>query len=74
MNSNNLIIDPAKKELYQRELETCMQKYRDKKSELGWADDIFEESVIQEEMDKYANRIRVLKQALAKIEGKQQVA
>ncbi len=71
MNQNSLTINPAKKELYQRELEVCMQKYKDKKSELQWADDEFEESVIQQEMDTYANKIRNLKQALLRLENQQ---
>ena len=72
MNQNNLIIDPAKKDLYQHELDVTMQRYRDKKSELLWVDDEFEESLIQQELDTYANRIRSLKQALAKMETSRQ--
>ncbi len=68
MSKNSLIIDPAKKELYLRELDMIMQKYKDKKSELQWADDEFEESLIQQEMDIYANKIRNLKQALSTID------
>jgi cytochrome c553 len=67
MNQNNLTIDPAKRSLYERELESCMQKYKDKKSELQWADNDFEESLIEDEMEKYAIRIRSLKQALGKL-------
>ena len=72
MNQNNLIIDPEKKDLYQHELDVTMQRYRDKKSELQWADDEFEESLIQQELNIYANKIRNLKQALAKMETARQ--
>ena len=72
MNQNNLIIDLEKKDLYQHELDVTMQRYRDKKSELQWADDEFEESLIQQELNTYANKIRNLKQALAKMETARQ--
>ena len=72
MNQNNLIIDLEKKDLYQHELDVTMQRYRDKKSELQWADDEFEESLIQQELNIYANKIRNLKQALAKMETARQ--
>ncbi len=74
MNKNSLIIDPAKKELYERELEACMQKYKDKKSELKWVDNDFEESLIEEEMKKYATKIRNLKHALGRAENSTSVA
>jgi predicted nucleic acid-binding Zn-ribbon protein len=74
MKQNSLIIDNEKKDLYQRELDVMMQKYRDKKSELQWADDEFEESLLQQEMDTYAKKIRNLKQALARVETSRQAS
>lgn len=71
MNQTNLTIDPSKKKFYQNELETHMKKYRDKKSELQWVDDEFEESLIVQEMELYAKKIRHLKQVLKRIEEQQ---
>ena len=76
MSKKNPAVDPAKKELYERELEACMQKYKDKKSELKWVDNDFEESLIEQEMETYARKIKNLKQILGTISsaGRQQMA
>ena len=71
MNQKVISLDPAKRELYHKELEEYMRKYKDKKSELQWADDVFEESVIQQEMDVYAKKIRSLKAILSQENGRQ---
>ncbi len=65
MSKVNNNLDPVKRELYHKELEEVMRKYKDKKSELQWADDEFEEAVIQQEMDLYAKKIRSLKSVLS---------
>ncbi len=67
-------IDINKKADYQAQLATFMQKYKDKKSELNWADDVFEESLIKEEMENFAKKVRGLKKILEQLEGDQQVA
>jgi len=72
MNLTN--VDVEKKEQYQAELEEYMKKYKDKKSELIWADDEYEESLLEEEMESYAKKIRGLKKVLAAIAQEQQVA
>ena len=71
MNQKVISLEPAKRELYHKELEEYMRKYKDKKSELQWADDVFEESVIQQEMDVYAKKIRSLKAILSQEDGRQ---
>jgi len=71
MNQKVISLEPAKRELYHKELEEYMRKYKDKKSELQWADDVFEESVIQQEMDVYAKKIRSLKAILSQESGRQ---
>ncbi len=71
MNQKVISLEPAKRELYHKELEEYMRKYKDKKSELQWADDVFEESVIQQEMDVYAKKIRSLKAILSQENGRQ---
>jgi len=60
-------IDITKKEEYLAQVAEFKQKYKDKKSELEWADDEWEESVIEDEMNKYASRIRLLNQRIAAI-------
>jgi hypothetical protein len=60
-------IDIAKKDEYLAEVVELKKKYKDKKSEIEWADDEWEESVIEEEMNKYASRIRLLNSRLASI-------
>ncbi len=67
-------IDISKKAEYQDQLAIYMQKYKDKKSELNWADDVFEESLISEQMENFAKKIRGLKKILSQLEGDQQVA
>ncbi len=69
--NQNANLDPAKRELYHKELEECMRRYKDKKSELQWADDEFEESVIEQEMEVYAKKIRSLKAILSQGESQQ---
>jgi hypothetical protein len=61
-------IDIAKKDEYLAQVTEFKKKYKDKKSELEWADDEWEESVIEEEMNKYASRIRLLNKRLAVIQ------
>ena len=60
-------IDISKKDEYLAQVTEFKKKYKDKKSELEWADDEWEESVIEEEMNKYASRIRLLNKRLAAI-------
>ncbi len=72
MNMENVNIE--KKAQYQIDLKKCMDKYKDKKSELEWADDEFEESLLEQEMEGYAKKVRGLKKVLAAIEVKKQVA
>ena len=67
-------IDINKKTEYQAQLAIYMQKYKDKQSELKWADDAFEESLISEEMETFAKKVRGLKKILAQLQGDQQVA
>ena len=43
------------------EIEELLKKYRTRKDELEWADDEWEESEIQEELDGYAIKINYLK-------------
>ncbi|RUM62823.1 MAG: hypothetical protein DSZ05_09565 [Sulfurospirillum sp.] len=71
MNQKTTSLDPAKREQYHKELEEYMRKYNDKKSELQWADDEFEESVIAQEMEVYAKKIRSLKAILSQEDGRQ---
>jgi hypothetical protein len=73
MKQKDTKLDPVKREQYHKELEECMRKYKDKKSELQWADDEFEESVIEQEMETYAKKIRSLKAILSQ-ENNRQVA
>jgi len=60
-------IDITKKDEYLAQVTEFKKKYKDKKSELEWADDEWEESVIEEEMNKYASRIRLLNKRLLAI-------
>ena len=43
------------------EIEQLLKKYRTRKDELEWADDEWEESEIQEELDGYARKINSIK-------------
>ena len=43
------------------EIEVLLKKYRTRKDELEWADDEWEESEIQEELDGYARKINSIK-------------
>ena len=43
------------------EIEELLKKYRTRKDELEWADDEWEESEIQEELDGYAKKINTIK-------------
>ena len=61
-------IDITKKDEYLAQVTEFKKKYKDKKSELEWADDEWEESVIEEEMNKYASRIRLLNKRLVVIQ------
>ncbi len=67
-------IDPTKQEQYIRELEEYKRKYVDKQSELQWADNKYEESSIQSEINSYARKIRRLTNILEQIKHDQSVA
>ncbi len=43
------------------EIEQLLKIYRERKDELEWADDEWEESEIQEELDGYARKINSIK-------------
>ncbi len=43
------------------EIEQLLKIYRERKDELEWADDEWEESEIQEELDGYAKKINSIK-------------
>ncbi len=60
-------IDITKKDEYLAQVAKYKQKYKDKKSELRWADDEWEESVIEEEISQVAKRIELLNQRLTVI-------
>ncbi len=66
MNQTNIEI--SKKEEYLAQIVEFEKKYKDKKSELRWADDEWEESAIEDEMNRYAARIKDLNQRVAAIE------
>ncbi|MCH9814768.1 MAG: hypothetical protein K0U47_12590 [Epsilonproteobacteria bacterium] len=68
MQKVNETIDIARKDEYLAQVEDYKKKYKDKKSELEWADDEWEESVIEDEMNKYAARIKLLNQQIAAIQ------
>ena len=53
------------------EINTLLARYRSKKEELEWADDDWEVSKIQEELDEYANKIRQLKSKIKEFEQTQ---
>ncbi len=67
MEENN-DIDITKKDDYITEVAALKKKYKAEKEKIEWADDEWEEAMIQEEMDKYATKIRALNQQLASIE------
>lgn len=60
-------VDIAKKEQYLAQVIEFERKYKDKKSELRWADDEWEESVIKDEMSRCTKRIALLNQRLTAI-------
>lgn len=60
-------IDITKKEHYIVKVAEFEQKCKDKMSELKWADDEFEESVIKDELSKYTIRLEALNQRLSVI-------
>ena len=53
------------------EIDKLLARYRSKKEELEWADDDWEVSEIQEELDVYANKIRQLKSKVKEFEQAQ---
>ncbi len=57
-------IDITKKEHYIVQVAEFEQKCKDKISELKWADDEFEESVIKDELNKYTTRLKMLNDRL----------
>ncbi len=67
MQENNKI-DITKKDAYITEVATLKIKYKTTKEKLGWIDDSWEEELIQNEMDKYAQNIRELNRHIASIE------
>lgn len=67
MTENIQNIDIEKKDEYFAEVTELRRKYKDKKSEIEWADDEWEESVIEDEINKYASRIRLLNRRLEAI-------
>lgn len=56
------------------EIEQLLAVYRNKKEELDWVDDDWEVSEIQEELDGYANKIRLLKNRVKEFEHAQEQA
>lgn len=74
MIQNNENIDVTKVEEYIAQVEEFKKRYKDKKSELEWADDEWEESIINDEMQKYANKIKSLNQQIAAIQQHQNIA
>lgn len=56
-------IEDAKEEINQ-----LLAKYRVRKDELEWANDDWEESEIQEELDGYAKKIKLLKAQIKEYE------
>jgi flagellar biosynthesis chaperone FliJ len=50
------------------EINRLLKVYRVKKDDLEWADDEWEISEVQEELDGYARRIKVLKSQMRKYE------
>jgi len=66
MQENN-DIDISKKDAYITEVAELKKMYKAEKEKIEWADDDWEESMIQEEMDKYATKIRALNQQIASI-------
>ncbi|HIP46172.1 MAG TPA: hypothetical protein EYG95_01295 [Campylobacterales bacterium] len=61
-------IDITKKDDYITEVAELKKKYKVEKEKIEWADDDWEEASIQEEMDKYATKIRALNRQIASIE------
>ena len=55
-------IEDAKEEINQ-----LLAKYRVRKDELEWANDDWEESEIQEELDGYAKKIKLLKAQIKRV-------
>lgn len=55
-------IEDAKEEINQ-----LLAKYRVRKDELEWANDDWEESEIQEELDGYAKKIKILKAQIKRV-------
>jgi len=50
------------------EINKLLKLYRTKKDDLEWADDDWEQGEIQEELDNYALKIRVLKSKVREYE------
>ena len=55
------------------EINRLLKVYRIKKDDLEWADDDWEISEVQEELDGYARRIKVLKSQVRKYEQSAEV-
>ena len=51
-----------------RKIEKLLETYHTRKEELQWADDDWEVSEIQEDLDGYAREIKKLKQQIKNIE------
>jgi hypothetical protein len=61
-------IDVTKKDEYLSDAEKYKKLYKEEKEKLEWADDDFEESLIQEKMDEYASLVKDFKAKVALIE------
>ena len=63
LNKDNFNIKEAK-----AEIDKLLKAYRVKKDDLEWADDDWEVGEIQEELDNYARKIKVLKSKVREYE------
>jgi hypothetical protein len=66
--SNTMNKDKVNLEEAKAEINRLLKVYRIKKDDLEWADDDWEVGEIQEELDGYARRIRVLKSKVREYE------
>ena len=66
--NNHNEIDITKKDAYITEVTTLKKKYKTMREKLGWAEDNWEEEIIQKEMDQLATNIRELNRQIEAIE------
>ena len=66
--NNHNEIDITKKDAYITEVTTLKKKYKMMREKLGWAEDNWEEEIIQKEMDQLATNIRELNRQIEAIE------